>query len=567
MKNTNIVIAILLSAILFACNNTATEKIGNPISDIKLESEIMTPEVLWKFGRIGSVDISPDSKSIVFGTSFYSVKENSGNSEIFILPIEGGEAINITNTKSGEYSALWRPDGEKIGYLSAQSGSMQLWEMNADGSNKVQISNIDGGINGFKYSSDQTKILYTKDVKLDESVNDLHPDLPKANARIETDLMYRHWDRWHDYTYSHVFVADYKDGKISNSIDIMKDEKNNCPLEPFAGMEQVNWSPDCKNITYTSKKLVGKEYTLSTNSEVYIYNLASKETSNISKGMMGYDVAAVYSPNGKMIAWESMKHNGYEADRNRMFIYNFDTKTKKEYTINFDQNVHGLTWTADSKEIYFTSDYHARYQIYKLDVETEKISQITKGIHNYYSAIPLKDKVIGTKQSMSSPTEIFSINIKDKTETQLSFINKNILDQLNFGEVKKRWITTTDNKKMLTWVIYPPNFDAKKKYPTLLYCQGGPQSSVSQFFSYRWNFQMMAANGYIIVAPNRRGLPSFGQEWNAQISKDYGGQNMKDYLSAIDELAKEPYVDNDNLGAIGASYGGFSVFWLAGHHE
>jgi dipeptidyl aminopeptidase/acylaminoacyl peptidase len=444
---------------------------------------------------------------------------------------------------------------------------MQVWEMNADGSNKTQISNIDGGINGFKYSPDQTKILYTKSVKLDNNVNDLNPDLPLANARIETDLMYRHWDQWHDYAYNHIFVADYTNGTISNSVDIMKNEKNNSPLEPFGGMEQMNWSSNSKNITYTSKKLVGKEYTLSTNSEVYIYNLESKETSNLTKGMMGYDIAAVYSPNGKMIAWESMEHDGYESDKNRMFIYNFDTKTKKEYTKDFDQNVHGLVWTEDSKEIYFTSDYHAEFQIYKLDVEKEKISQITKGKHNYYTAIPLGDKIIGSKQSMSMPTGIYSINPNNGKETQLSFINKNILDQLKFGDVEKRWITTTDNKQMLTWVIYPPNFDPQKKYPTLLYCQGGPQSSVSQFFSYRWNFQMMAANGYIIVAPNRRGLPSFGQEWNAQISEDYGGQNMKDYLSAIDELAKEPYVDENNLGAIGASYGGFSVYWLAGNHD
>ncbi len=567
MNKIKIIVSLLFTAIIFACTNTKTENIGNSANEIKLESEIMTPEVLWSFGRISGIEVSPDKQSIIFGSSFYNIEKNNGNREIFIMSITGGEATNITNTNYGEYDNHFRPDGKKIGYLCTKSGSMQLWEMNPDGSQKTQISNIEDGINGFKYSPDQTKILYIKEVKLDDNANDIYPDLPMANARIETDLMYRHWDKWHDYAYSHIFIADYNGTEISNSIDIMKDEKNNSPLEPFGGMEQMNWSPDCKNITYTSKKLIGKDYALSTNSEIYIYNLESKETTNLTSEMMGYDIASVYSPNGKMIAWESMEHDGYESDKNRLFIYNIDTKTKKEYTTDFDQNVHGLTWTADSKEIYFTSDYHAEYQIYKLNIEGEKISQITTGVHNYLSVIPLEDKLIGTKQSMSMPTGIYSIDPITGEETQLSFINKNLLAQLNFGKVEKRWITTSDNKQMLTWVIYPPNFDAQKKYPTLLYCQGGPQSSVSQFFSYRWNFQMMAANGYIIVAPNRRGLPSFGQEWNAQISKDYGGQNMKDYLSAIDELAKEPFVDKNNLGAIGASYGGFSVFWLAGNHD
>ena len=554
---------------LFSCNteNVQKNKIGNPVKDIKLTSDIMTPEVLWSFGRVSGEEVSPDNSTILFGVSFYNVEENKGNSEIFVMPTEGGEAVNITNTESGEFSAVWRPDGKKIGFLSAESGSTQLWEMNPDGTNRTQISNIEGGINGFKYSPDQTKLVFIKDVKLDKTVNDLYPDLPKANARIETDMMYRHWDRWHDYTYSHVFIADYNGQNLSNPYDIMEGERFDTPMKPFGGMEQINWSPDSKEITYTCKKMVGKQYTLSTNSEIYIYNLESKETKNITLGLMGYDVSAVYSPNGKMIAWESMEHDGNEADQNRLFILNFETGEKKDYTANFDQDVHGLTWTADSKSIYFTSDYHAEFQIYKLDVESDKITQITKGKHNYRSVHPIDGKLIGSKQSMTYPTEIYSINPETGEETQLSFINKNLHDQLSYGEVKERWVTTTDNKQMLVWVIYPPHFDPNKKYPTLLYCQGGPHGSVSQFYSYRWNFQMMAANGYIIVAPNRRGVPSFGKEWNDQISGDYGGQNMKDYFSAIDDVAKEPYVDKDHLGAVGASYGGYSIYWIAGHHN
>lgn len=568
MKNLQIISGLIISLSFFSCTNSEkVADINNPVDSIELSSDIMTPEVLWSFGRVSGVEISPDHKTMLFGVSFYDIEKNRGNREVFTMPVNGGEAVNITNTESGEYSAVWRPDGKKIGFLSTESGELQMWEMNPDGTDRKQISNVEGGLNGFKYSPDQTKVLYIKDVKLDQSVHDKYPDLPKAEARIETDLMYRHWDEWHDYTYSHIFIADYDGASLSNSIDIMEGERYDTPMEPFGGMEQINWSPDSKEVAYTCKKMVGKEYTLSTNSAIYIYNLDSKETKNITKGMMGYDVSPVYSPDGKMIAWESMERDGYESDKNRLFIMNLETGKKKDYTTEFDQNAHGLAWTEDSKSVYFTSDYHARFQIYRLDVETEEIKQITKGDHNYRSVHPLGDQLIGSKQSMTYPTEVFAINPETGEETQLSSINKNLHDQLTYGKVEERWVKTTDNKDMLVWVIYPPHFNPDKKYPALLYCQGGPHGSVSQFYSYRWNFQMMAANDYIIVAPNRRGLPSFGQEWNDQISGDYGGQNMKDYFSAIDAVSKEPYVDENNLGAVGASYGGYSVFWIAGHHD
>lgn len=568
MKKILIISGLAVTLSFLSCTNKEkVADIKNPVDNIELSSDIMTPEVLWSFGRVSGVEISPDHKTMLFGVSFYDVEINRGNREVFTMPVDGGEAVNITNTESGEYSSVWRPDGKKIGFLSTESGELQMWEMNPDGTDRTQISNVEGGLNGFKYSPDQTKVLYIKDVKLDQSVQDKYPDLPKAEARIETDLMYRHWDEWHDYTYSHVFIADYDGAALSNSVDIMEGERYDTPMEPFGGMEQINWSPDSKEVAYTCKKMVGKAYTLSTNSAIYIYNLETKETKNITQGMMGYDVSPVYSPDGKMIAWESMERDGYESDQNRLFIMNVESGEKKDYTADFDQDVHGLVWTEDSKLVYFTSDYHARFQIYKLDVETEKIKQITDGDHNYRSVHPFGDQLIGSKQSMTYPTEVFAVNPETGEETQLSFINKNLHDQLTYGKVEERWIKTTDNKDMLVWVIYPPHFDPNKKYPALLYCQGGPHGSVSQFYSYRWNFQMMAANDYIIVAPNRRGVPSFGKEWNDQISGDYGGQNMKDYFSAIDAVSKEPYVDENNLGAVGASYGGFSVFWIAGHHE
>lgn len=567
MKKTNLFIGLAFILIFFSCSNEKVIEINNPVDNIKLTSDILTPEVLWSFGRVSGVEISPDQSTVLFGVSFYNLEENKGNRDIFTMPVDGGKPTNITNTKSSEYSAIWRPDGKKIGFLSTQSGDMQMWEMNPNGSNRVQISTIEGGLNGFKYAPDQTKVLYIKDVKLDQSVVDLYPDLPKTDARIETDLMYRHWDRWHDYTYSHIFIADYDGNTLSKSVDIMEGERFNSPMEPFGGMEHINWSPDAKELAYTCKKMNGKEYTLSTNSAIYIYNLESKETKSITEGMMGYDVSPVYSPDGKMIAWESMERNGYESDQNRLFILNFESGEKKDYTTDFDQDVHGISWTEDSKSIYFTSDYQAKFQIYNINLESGVIKQITKGKHNFRSTHPFGDKLIGTKQSMTKPTEIFAVNTETGEETQLSFINKNLHEQLTYGNVEERWIKTTDNKDMLVWVIYPPNFDPNKKYPALLYCQGGPHGSVSQFYSYRWNFQMMAANDYIIVAPNRRGVPSFGQEWNDQISGDYGGQNMKDYFSAIDALTKEPFVDENNLGAVGASYGGYSVYWIAGNHD
>ena len=535
--------------------------------ELKLSSDIMTPEVLWSFGRVSNVEVSPDKASVLFAVKYFDKEQNKGENDFYVLPVKGGSAKKITESTDSKFAGQWRSDGKKIGFVSAESGETQLWEMNPDGSDIKQITKIDGGINDFKYSPDGNRILFIRNVKLDKSVNDLYPDLPKANARIETDLMYRHWDSWSDYTYSHIFIADYKDGKVSAPADIMNDERYDTPLRPFGGMEQINWGSDSKSIAYACKKMTGKEYSLSTNSDIYIYNLDSKLTINLTEGMAGYDISPIYSPDGKKIAWESMERDGYESDKNRLFVYDFETKTRRDYSRDFDQNSGNLVWSDDSKTIFFISGVQASEELYKLNLADGKITRITNGIHDYRALTTAGNTLIGSKQSMSVPTEIFAVNPETGAENQLSFVNKPILGQLTMGEVTKRWIRTTDNKDMLTWVIFPPYFDKNKKYPALLYCEGGPQSTVSQFWSYRWNFQMMAANGYIIVAPNRRGLPSFGKEWNEQISGDYGGQNMKDYFSAIDEVSKETYVDKDHLGAVGASYGGFSVYWIAGNHN
>jgi len=532
----------------------------------KIENGLMTPEVLWSFGRVASPQVSPDGTKILYSVSYYSISENKGNSELFVMNADGSDKKQITKTATREAAAKWLKDGKHIAFLSYETGSMQLWTMNADGSDRKQISNREGGINDFSFSPDESKILLIANVKYCESTVDKYPDLPKASGVIVKDLMYKHWDEWVQ-TVPHPFIADFSGSKIENEVDILNGEPFESPMKPFGGIEQLAWSPDGKTVAYTCRKKTGKAYALSTNSDIYFYHLETKKTENKTFGMMGYDQNPTFSPDGKWLAWESMERDGYEADKNRLFIMNIATCEKTDLSANFDQNSTGLSWSADSKSIYFVSCWHAVTQIYRAVIADKIITQITKGDHDYGFVTEAKKSLIGVKHSLSKPDEIYSINPKTGLETELSFENKDILDKLKMGKVEERWITTTDNKQMLTWVVYPPNFDATKKYPTLLFCEGGPQSTVSQFWSYRWNLQLMAANGYIVVAPNRRGLPSFGMEWLEQISGDYGGQNMLDYFSAIDALAKEPYVNKDKLGCVGASYGGFSVYWLAGHHN
>lgn len=531
-----------------------------------IKNGLMTPEVLWSFGRIAGVNVSPNGSKVLYSVSYYSIPENKSNSEIFVLNANGTNKKQITETATREVAAKWMNDNEHIAFLASESGSMQLWKMKADGSDRTQLSDREGDISDFAFSPDETKVLFVADVKYGERTVDKYPDLPKASGVIVNDLMYKHWDEW-TQTVPHPFIADFKDGKLSEEKDILKGEPYESPMKPFGGIEQLAWSPDSKTVAYTCRKKVGKEYALSTNSDIYFYDLASAKTENKTQGMMGYDQNPVFSPDGKWMAWESMERDGYEADKSRLFIMNIATGEKKNVSAKFDQNSNGLVWSADSKLIYFTSCWHALTQVYSAEIATDSIKQITKGVHDYASVALAGSKLIGLKHSMSKPDEVYSIDPSNGQETELSFENKEILDQLKMGKVEERWMTTTDKKQMLTWVIYPPDFDPAKIYPTLLFCEGGPQSTVSQFWSYRWNMQIMAANGYIVVAPNRRGLPSFGTEWLEQISGDYGGQNMLDYLTAIDEMAKEPFVNKDKLGCVGASYGGFSVYWLAGHHN
>ncbi len=532
------------------------------VGSLQAQKTRLTPEKLWDLGRLALYDVSPDGKTTLFGVTYYDIEVNKGNPDLYIIPTSGGTAKKITAFEGSESGAQYRPDGKKIGFL--RSGL--LWEMNPDGTDQRQVS--DEKMSGFKYSPDGKHLLFIRDVKYDKTVNDLYEDLPKANARLIDDLMYRHWDSWHDFEYSNVFYMKYEDGKLDGAAVNIMNEAHDSPLNPFGGMEQISWSADGKYIAYTCKKQSGRDYTVSTNSDIYLYQLASGKTTNLSKGMNGYDMEPVFSPDGRYLVWSSMETPGFEADRNRIILYDVQNGEKEEITKDLDMSANHPHWSPSSKELYFTGGVQATYQLFSLNVATKKTRQLTTGVHNYYGFDTAGEgALVAVKASMSQPSELYRIDLPSGKSTQITFTNKEMLDEIEMGDVKKRIVKTTDGKDMLVWMIYPPDFDPNKKYPALLYCQGGPQSAVSQFFSYRWNFQLMAANDYIIIAPNRRGLPSFGQEWNDQISGDWGGQPMQDLLSATDDAKKEPYIDENNLGAIGASYGGYSVYWLAGNHE
>jgi len=560
---------LLLSVLLFAgCKRDADKKGSFDNRDFKLTGNVITPEALWSMGRLGDVDVAPDGSSAVFTITYFNIAENRPYTDIYTVSLQGGEPTRITSTYINESQVKWRPDGKTLTFLSDESGRMQVWEIYPDGTGRRMVSDIVGGITGYLFSPCMTQMAYAQRVKLDETVDDLHRDLPYAKARIENDLMYRHWDLWHDFSYSHVFISSFTVGElVLAGIDIMEGERFHSPMPPFGGMEQLAWTPCGKGLAYTSKKLTGKAFATSTNSDIYLYEVATGQTVNLTAPNPGYDRNPRFSPDGRLMLWESMERDGYEADKNRLMVKDLDTGVKIDFTAGFDHNVIEPYWDASGAFVWFTSNVHATEQIYLLDLEERSISRVTDGVHNIGGVMQAGDYLIATRESMSKPADLVRIDMNSGETVNITNINDGLLAQLEMGKVEERWITTTDNKQMLVWVIYPPGFDPALKYPTILYCQGGPQSGVSQFWSYRWNFQLMAARGYIVVAPNRRGLPGFGTEWNEQISGDWGGQNKKDLLSAIDALAKEPFVDETRLAAVGASYGGYSVFWLAGNHN
>ncbi len=557
----------LLPLILLAAScgtqQTSNEPLIGP-AQIQVEDGIFTPEVLWAMGRLGDVAVSPDGEKIAYTVSFYSVEQNRSNSEIFIMDADGSNTKQLTRTPDHEYNLAWA-DNNTLAYISTQGESAQIWTMNSQGKNRKKISTFEGDIDGFSISPCGEKILFTSRVKIDDVVSDIYPDLPKASGLLYDDLMYRHWDTWKDGYYSHIFVADLANGRVTNPKDIMPGEPYDTPLKPFGGMEEISWTSNGDAIAYTCKKMVGKEYAFSTNSDIYLYTIETEQTTNLTQGMVGYDWQPQFKDN--RMVWLSMERAGFEADKERIFIMDRETGEKTYLTDHFDYSPSSLQWTDDGESLYFVAGVQGTHQIYKMDIATKEIDAITEGLHDYHSVSIAGDKLIGARVSITSPAEIFSIDPQTGEQTQISAINTHITSQLTMPTVQRRWIKSTDGLMVHTWVILPPNFDETQKYPALLYCEGGPQSAVSQFWSYRWNFSIMASNGYVVVAPARRGSTTFGQQWVDEISKDHGGQEMRDLLSAIDEVKQEPWVDETKLGAIGASYGGYTVFWLAGNHN
>lgn len=566
----NLFIAAVIFCLIFTSCKQRPHKeeavIGKP--DVEVKDGKLSPEVLWAFGRIGDVAVSPDGNRVLYSVTYYSVKENKSNAEIYSMNADGSDVKRLTNTQKSEWNVLWNPAGNKIGFIYADSDGANIYEMNPDGSGKVRISDWkDSDLEAFNYSPDGKHILYVKAVPKADKYAPLKDGLDKTTGRINDDLAYRHWDGWVD-NIPQPFIAAFDGKQLTADVNLLGGTEFESPMRPWGGIEQFAWSPDSKSLAYTCRKKTGKDYAFSTNSDIYLYHLDTKLTENLSEGILGYDQNPVFSPDGKFIAWESMERDGYEADKIRLMLRNLSTGERTDCTKDFDQNVGSLRFAPDSKSIYFISDFHALENIYKLSLADTKIEQLTSTVQDYTSIAHVgNDKIIATQMSISHPSEIWTVNLQNGEQKKISSVNDDLMEKVKWGRVEDRWQKTSDGKQMLTWVIYPPDFDSTKKYPTLLYCEGGPQTTVSQFWSYRWNFQIMASHGYIIVAPNRRGLPGFGTKWNEEISGDYGGQCMKDYLEAIDQMCKEPYVDKDKLGAVGASFGGFSVYWLAGHHN
>ena len=558
-------------ALLATSCQTKEEATKAPITkpEITIKGGRLTPEALWAMGRINSVLPNEQTNQLAYTVSYYSVEENRSTSWIRIAKEDTDGHLQTQSEWIGYEPAWW---GNDIAYLT--EGKLYVKNQAARANKKdICLKGFDKDIEGFLLSPTGDKIILIAQVKTVASTADKHPDLPLASGRVVDDLMYKHWDEWTE-TAPHPFLCELKSSKsakgfkeleVTNCIDLLEGTPYESPMKPFGGVEQLTWSPDGKTIAYTCRKKAGLEYAVSTNSDIYLYDLATGTHTNLTEGNMGYDTNPSYSPNGKYIAWQSMERDGYESDENRLMICNLATGEQTFLSKGLNTNVDSYYWK-DDNALVFSAVWHATAMLYEINLKGERTC-LTAGQYDYVPAANIGDTYYCLRHSMRKANEIFRFK-QGEEPVQISQENENIYSQITMGEVVPRWQKTTDGKDMLTWIIYPPHFDPSKKYPTLLYCEGGPQSPVSQFWSFRWNFMMMSANDYIIVAPNRRGLPGFGNEWNEQISGDYGGQCMKDYLSAIDEfVANEPYVDKDRLGCVGASFGGFSVYWLAGHHN
>ncbi len=560
-----------------------------------IENRRLNPEALWAMGRIGGCDASADGKTILYNVSYYSVEENKSHTVVYTINSDGTGERNLTTSKGSESAAKFL--GDKITYLAAdEEGVSQLWMMNADGTGRKQLSHSHRDIEDYSFSPDGKLVLVVHTIK--NPIQNFHPhaDLPKSTGLVIDEQMFQHWDEYTE-NIPHPYVYHFNGEELSTDpIDLLQDEPFESPLRPFGGIEQLAWSPDSKQILYTCRKKTGREYAVSTDSDIFLYDIESGKTTNLCKPAdyqqpaydytkslqhqaanqaildgkdynLGYDTNPQFSPDGKYISWLSMERDGYESDINRLCVYEVKSGKKSYVSQSFESGVDDYCWDTDSKTLYFIGVWHGVTMVYSTNLKGE-VKKITDSQHDYTSVTLCGKQLLCGRQSMKEAKELYLVDIKSGNATQVTHENQYFVDNIDWGNVEPRWTKTVEGKDMLSWIILPPNFDKNKKYPTLLFCEGGPQSPVSQFWSYRWNMQIMAANGYVVVAPNRRGLPGFGKAWLEEISTNYTGRCMDDYKSAIDDAAQNlPYVDKDRLGCIGASFGGFSVYWLAGNHD
>ena len=563
--------------------------IDNALTADEIAAGRLTPEVMWKMSRAGGSSLSPDGRTLLYQQTDYSISENRGVTTLWTLDMESKRTTRLTDTSSNNLSAQWNADGSAIYFLSDRSGTMQVWRMNASGGDATRITGDGDGegvpdVEGFGVSPDERHIWWVQTVHVAaRKSSDLYEDMPRSKARIYDDLMARHWDYWDEGDYRHIFVAELGEGLVTGGTDIIgADAAWDAPLAPYFDMAEIAWNHAGTMLAYTCKPLTGTAYAVSTDSDIFVYSLESGATQNICKpvgieskrhDMPGYDKYPVWSPDDRYIAFRSQRRAGNESDKERLFVYDCRTALMRDLTCGFDYNAANVVWE-DGRTLLFIAPIEATHQICRVQLPAENatcgtidVEVLTSGDHDINAFTAAAGRIAAEVCTISMATEFFEADPADGSLTQLSQINRAVYDAVKMGQVQKRWVETTDGKQMLTWVILPPDFDPSEKYPVLLYCQGGPQSVVSQFWSYRWNFQLMAAQGYVVVAPNRRGLPSFGQEWLDQISGDYSGQNIRDYLSAVDDVAREPWADRDRMGCVGASYGGYSVFFLAGNHD
>jgi dipeptidyl aminopeptidase/acylaminoacyl peptidase len=572
MKNA-LIFTAALAALTFSASAQSDQASG--------KTEVMTPQKLWELGRVSLDDVS-ENGLVLYGITHYDTDANRGNRDLYLGELATGEYTVLAETKASEYGAFFLRGGERYGYFFG--GQLLLAKVNGGMTELPTIlTDVEGGMGDAKVvelNDGRLLVAFVTRVQMDQTPAQRHPEAPKANYAVYDDLMYRHWDSWTDYSYNHIAYMVVDPSKTSwtgKFTDIMAGEKVHSPLPPFGGAESFDISPDGRFIVYASKKTEnGKEFTLHTDSKLYLYDRETGRTSTLN-GLGGYDNHPTFSPDGKWLAFVAMPEDGYESDVNQLYIVDVASAGEKRalQPVVAAEYINDFKWASSSCIIY-NETTEGTQQLRRLDLMTgknglaaKKVTALTSGDYNYGGFGVSGNTVIAERQDQNHATELYLLNAKKEDVAAKSFTSENasLYEDLAMGKIEKRWISTSDGGKMLTWVFFPPNFDPEKKYPTLLYCQGGPQSAVSAFYSYRWNFQLMAAQGYIVIAPNRHGVPGFGKEWNEQISGDWGGQAMRDYLAAVDTLAKEPYVDANKLGAVGASYGGYSVYMLAGIHE